>query len=83
MNRFQQFICVVRGNIQDPDSIRPMTHHGLWHTYTAQTYQELLTVAFLPPTPIIKSIAFRGTSALTSPTFIWPPVFRSKWMIQT
>jgi len=41
INRFQQFICAVRGEIQDPDSTRPMTHHGLRHTYAARTYQEL------------------------------------------
>ncbi len=42
INRFQQFICAVRGEIQDPDSTRPMTHHGLRHTYAARTYQGLI-----------------------------------------
>lgn len=42
INRFQQFICAVRGEIQGPDSARPMTHHGLRHTYAARTYQELI-----------------------------------------
>lgn len=41
INRFQQFICAVRDEIRDPESTRPMTHHGLRHTYAARTYQEL------------------------------------------
>lgn len=40
INRLQQFICAVRPEIQDPDSDRPMTHHGLRHTYAAHAYQE-------------------------------------------
>jgi len=40
INRLQQFICAVRSEIQDPDSARPMTHHGLRHTYAARIYQE-------------------------------------------
>lgn len=48
INRFQQFICAVRGEIQDPDSTRPMTHHGLRHTYAARTYQELINKGVSP-----------------------------------
>jgi len=42
INRFQQFLCKVRSQIQDEGSLRPMTHHGLRHSYAARTYQELL-----------------------------------------
>jgi len=42
INRFQQFLCKVRPQIQDEGSVRPMTHHGLRHSYAARTYQELL-----------------------------------------
>lgn len=42
INRFQQFICSVRDEIQDPGSTRPMTHHGLRHTYAAETYKKLI-----------------------------------------
>ncbi len=41
INRFQQFLCKVRPQIQDEDSTRPMTHHGLRHSYAARTYREL------------------------------------------
>lgn len=40
--RLQQYIYQVRSQIQDADSIRPMTHHGLRHSYAARTYQELI-----------------------------------------
>ena len=33
MNNLQQFITTHRQEIQDPDSDRPMTFHGLRHTY--------------------------------------------------
>ncbi len=42
INRFQQYICSVRSKIQDPGSNRPMTHHGLRHTYAARTYEDLI-----------------------------------------
>ena len=48
MGRFQQFICAVRDEIRDPDSTRPMTHHGLRHTYAARTYQELIDSGISP-----------------------------------
>jgi len=42
INLFQQYLCKVRPQIQDEDSSRPMTHHGLRHSYAARTYRELL-----------------------------------------
>lgn len=39
--RLQQYIYQVRPQIQDEDSTRPMTHHGLRHSFAARTYQEL------------------------------------------
>ncbi len=41
INRFQQYLCKVRPQIQDEGSTRPMTHHGLRHSYAARTYQDL------------------------------------------
>ena len=38
----QQYIYQVRPQIQDEDSTRPMTHHGLRHSFAARTYQELI-----------------------------------------
>lgn len=40
INQMQQFICAIRPNVQDHGSNRPMTHHGLRHTYAARTYQD-------------------------------------------
>ncbi len=42
INRFQRFLCTIRPQIQDEGSTRPMTHHGLRHSYAARTYQELV-----------------------------------------
>ena len=42
MYRLQQFIRDHRGEIQDPDSDRPMTFHGLRHTYAAEVYTTLI-----------------------------------------
>lgn len=41
IQRLQQYIYKVRATIQDKDSTRPMTHHGLRHSFAARTYQEL------------------------------------------
>ena len=41
IGRLQQYIYKVRPQIQDEGSARPMTHHGLRHSYAARTYQEL------------------------------------------
>ena len=42
MYRLQQFIRDYRREIQDPDSDRPMTFHGLRHTYAAEVYTTLI-----------------------------------------
>lgn len=42
MYRLQQFIRDHREEIQDPDSDRPITFHGLRHTYAAETYTTLI-----------------------------------------
>ena len=42
MYRLQQFIRDHREEIQDPNSDRPMTFHGLRHTYAAEVYTKLL-----------------------------------------
>ena len=42
MYRLQQFIRDHRTEIQDPDSDRPMTFHGLCHTYAAEVYTTLI-----------------------------------------
>ena len=39
---FQQFLIYARPSVQDRGSARPMTHHGLRHTYAARKYQELI-----------------------------------------
>lgn len=41
IQRFQQYLCKVRPRIQDAGSTRPMTHHGLRHSYAARTYRDL------------------------------------------
>ena len=41
INRLQLFILAHRAEIQDADSDRPMTFHGLRHTYAAEKYREL------------------------------------------
>ncbi len=48
INRFQQFLCKVRSQILDEGSTRPMTHHGLRHSYAARTYQELTEKGVAP-----------------------------------
>ena len=40
--RLQLFIMTHRAEIQDSGSDRPMTFHGLRHTYAAEKYQELV-----------------------------------------
>ena len=44
----QQYIYQVRPQIQDEDSTRPMTHHGLCHSYAARTYQKLTNSGMSP-----------------------------------
>ena len=40
--QLQMYIYKVRPAIQDDGSTRPMTHHGLRHSYAARTWQELI-----------------------------------------
>ena len=42
INQLQQFILLHRENVQDPDSDRPLTFHGLRHTYAAEKYSQLI-----------------------------------------
>ncbi len=48
INRFQQFICSHRKCIQDEGSTRPLTHHGLRHSFAARTYQALIDSGVRP-----------------------------------
>ena len=40
--KLQQFIAEHRPQVQDADSARPLTFHGLRHTYAAEKYRRLL-----------------------------------------
>ncbi len=42
INHLQFFIMKHRDEVRDVDSDRPMTFHGLRHTYAAEKYQELV-----------------------------------------
>ena len=42
INLLQLFLMKHRDEVQDADSDRPMTFHGLRHTYAAEKYQELV-----------------------------------------
>ncbi|MBR5569681.1 MAG: tyrosine-type recombinase/integrase [Oscillospiraceae bacterium] len=42
INQLQLFILKHRPAVQDPDSDRPLTFHGLRHTYAAEKYQQLI-----------------------------------------
>lgn len=42
INHLQGFIFAHRAEIQDEGSTRPMTFHGLRHTYAAETYKKLI-----------------------------------------
>ncbi len=44
----QAFIWLHRSTVQDPDSTRPMTFHGLRHTYAAEKYQGFITAGKTP-----------------------------------
>ena len=46
--RLQQYIYRVRPQIQDEGSARPMTHHGLRHSFAAQMYQESIDSGMSP-----------------------------------
>ena len=43
INQLQQFIIRHRDDVQDPNSDRPLTFHGLRHTYAAEKYRQLIT----------------------------------------
>ena len=43
MKRFQSFIAYHRRNIQDANRERPITFHGLRHTYAHEKYKELVS----------------------------------------
>ena len=42
INQLQQFILRNRDTVQDTDSDRPLTFHGLRHTYAAEKYRQLI-----------------------------------------
>lgn len=42
INQLQQFILLYRADVQDTDSDRPLTFHGLRHTYAAEKYSQLI-----------------------------------------
>lgn len=42
INELQQFIVKYRKEVQDPNSKRPMTFHGLRHTYAVEKYQAFI-----------------------------------------
>ena len=42
ITQLQQFIHRNREAVQDPDSDRPLTFHGLRHTYAAEKYRQLI-----------------------------------------
>lgn len=42
INRLQGFIFAHRAEVQDEASTRPMTFHGLRHTYAVETYKKLV-----------------------------------------
>ena len=47
INQLQQFILRNRESVQDPDSSRPLTFHGLRHTYAAEKYRQLIADGIL------------------------------------
>ena len=42
INQLQQFVLRHREDVQDTDSDRPLTFHGLRHTYAAEKYRQLI-----------------------------------------
>lgn len=46
--QLQQYIYKVRPQIQDEGATRPMTHHGLRHSYAARTWRELVDSGVSP-----------------------------------
>jgi site-specific recombinase XerD len=48
IERFQQWILAQRGEVRDADSTRPLTFHGLRHTYAAEKYTEFIKSGYIP-----------------------------------
>jgi len=48
IKELQAFIWLNRPTVQDPDSTRPMTFHGLRHTYAAEKYQQFINAGRTP-----------------------------------
>ena len=48
IGQLQQYIYKARPRVQDAGSMRPITHHGLRHSYAARTYQELVGSGMTP-----------------------------------
>ena len=46
INQLQQFVLRNREAVQDPDSNRPLTFHGLRHTYATEKYRQLIADGF-------------------------------------
>ncbi len=46
INQLQQFIIRHRDDVQDPNLDRPLTFHGLRHTYAAEKYRQLIADGF-------------------------------------
>ena len=46
INQLQQFVLRHREAVQDTDSDRPLTFHGLRHTYAAEKYRQLIADGF-------------------------------------
>lgn len=48
IKHFQQYLASVRNQIQDENRTTHLTHHGLRHSFAAQTYQELIQQGISP-----------------------------------
>ena len=48
LKALQAFIWLYRSSVQDKDSARPMTFHGLRHTYAAEKYQAFIAAGKSP-----------------------------------
>lgn len=48
IKKLQAFIWLYRSTVRDPDSTRPMTFHGLRHTYAAEKYQSFIAAGKTP-----------------------------------
>lgn len=48
IKRFQQYLIFIRPQIQDENRTTHLTHHGLRHSFAAQTHQELIQQGISP-----------------------------------